>query len=108
MKIFQWTVRTVLFLLVLSFSLRNTQNVSLELVPGYAIEQPLIVLMLLTFIVGVVVAWLMLLPSWLKARKLISAQAAKELPAKSSSNEQSPASLMTSSPTAVPDTEHGI
>ena len=108
MKIFQWAVRTVLFLLVLSFSLRNTQNVSLELVPGYSIEQPLIVLMLLTFILGVVVAWLMLLPSWLKARRLVNLQAAKDSSAKSTTYDGSSSSLMTSTPTVVPDTEHGI
>ncbi|MFN7835020.1 MAG: lipopolysaccharide assembly LapA domain-containing protein [Burkholderiaceae bacterium] len=71
MKILRWVVRALLFVLVLSFSLRNIQTVQLEIVPGYTVQLPLIVLMLLVFITGVVTAWLLLLPSWWKARRAV-------------------------------------
>ncbi len=74
MKALQWAIRCILFLLVLSFSLRNTQPVSIELFPGYVVQHPLIIILLLTLISGVVVAWIMLLPTWLKARKIINTQ----------------------------------
>ena len=72
MKALQWFIRGVLFLFILSFSLRNTQAVSVELLPGYTVLQPLIVILLLTLIVGITVAWLLLLPSWLKARRIVN------------------------------------
>ena len=72
MKALQWVLRCFVFLLVLSFSLRNTQSVHIELLPGYTVQQPLIVILLISLLAGVIMAWVLMLPSWLKARKIIS------------------------------------
>ncbi|MCE2680616.1 MAG: LapA family protein [Burkholderiales bacterium] len=70
MKALWWLLRLVLFFLVLSFSLRNTQAIVLEVVPGYVMQSPLIIVLLLTFVAGVAVTWLAMLPSIIRARRL--------------------------------------
>ena len=70
MKALWWLLRLVLFFLVLSFSLRNTQAIVLEVVPGYVMQAPLIIVLLLTFVAGVAVTWLAMLPSIIRARRL--------------------------------------
>jgi uncharacterized integral membrane protein len=69
-KALWWLLRLVLFFLVLSFSLRNTQAIVLEVVPGYVMQSPLIIVLLLTFVAGVAVTWLAMLPSIIRARRL--------------------------------------
>jgi uncharacterized integral membrane protein len=69
-KALWWLLRLVLFFLVLSFSLRNTQAIVLEMVPGYVMQAPLIIVLLLTFVAGVAATWLAMLPSIIRARRL--------------------------------------
>lgn len=69
MKILSWCIRIALFLLVLVFSVRNTELVTVNWAPGLATQAPLVLALLGAFLLGAVFAWLMLLPSWWKARR---------------------------------------
>lgn len=69
MKFLTWFVRIALFLIVLSFAVRNTDSVVVRWLPGLQAELPLVIALLLAFFSGLLVAWLILLPSWLKARR---------------------------------------
>jgi uncharacterized integral membrane protein len=69
-KALGWLFRLVLFFLILSFSLRNTQPVVVEMVPGYVLQAPLIIVLLLTFVAGVALTWLLMLPSIIASRRL--------------------------------------
>lgn len=73
MKALGWLARILLFFLILSFSLRNTQAVVVEMVPGYVLQAPLIIILLLTFVAGVAVTWLLMLPLLLRYRRLTRA-----------------------------------
>ena len=70
MKALGWIARILLFFLILSFSLRNTQAVIVEMLPGYVLQAPLIIILLLTFVAGVTVTWLLMLPLLLRYRRL--------------------------------------
>lgn len=71
MKALGWLIRILLFFLILSFSLRNTQGVVVEMVPGYVLQAPLIIVLLLTFVAGVAVTWLLMLPLLVRHRRLL-------------------------------------
>ncbi|HEX4842954.1 MAG TPA: LapA family protein [Limnobacter sp.] len=72
MKIVAWVVRTALFLVVLVFSIRNTDLVTVKWLPGLEIQVQLVVALLAAFLLGAIFAWLSLLPSWLKAKRATS------------------------------------
>lgn len=69
MKFLTWFVRVALFLIVLSFAVRNTESVVVRWLPGLQVELPLVMALLSAFLLGLLAAWLILLPSWLKARR---------------------------------------
>lgn len=69
MKVLIWFLRIALFLVVLSFTVRNTDPVVVRWLPGLQAELPLVLALLFAFLLGLVLAWLVLLPSWLKARR---------------------------------------
>ncbi len=70
MRALRWLFRFLIFFLILSFSLRNTQAVVVEVLPGYALKAPLIIVLLLTFIGAVALTWLIMLPAILRLRRL--------------------------------------
>ncbi len=72
MKILNWIVRIALFLVVLTFSVRNTDSVVVRWLPGLEVQTPLILALLSAFVLGVLFAWLILVPSWLKAKRTSS------------------------------------
>lgn len=72
MKILAWVVRLALFLVVLTFSIRNTDLVTVKWLPGLEVQVQLVVALLVALLVGAVFAWLSLLPSWLKAKRAAS------------------------------------
>ncbi len=78
MNVLLWLGRGVLFLLVLSFSVRNTDLVVVRWLPGLEGQVPLVLALLCAFLVGLLLAWLILLPSWLRAQREAS-QANKAL-----------------------------
>lgn len=69
MKIIAWVVRLALFLVVLTFSIRNTDLVTVKWLPGLEVQVQLVVALLVSLLVGAVFAWVSLLPSWLKAKR---------------------------------------
>lgn len=69
MKIIAWLVRFVLFLVVLTFSIRNTDLVTVKWLPGLEVQVQLVVALLAALLMGAVFAWVSLLPSWLKAKR---------------------------------------
>ena len=69
MNILVWVGRIVLFLLVLSFSFHNTDPVVVRWFPGLEVQLPIVLALLCAFLIGLLLAWLMLLPSWLRARR---------------------------------------
>jgi len=69
LKLIAWVVRLALFLVVLIFSIRNTDLVTVKWLPGFEIDTPLVVALLCAFLAGAVFAWMSLLPSWLKAKR---------------------------------------
>ncbi|MCR2747728.1 LapA family protein [Limnobacter parvus] len=72
MKILAWVVRIALFLVVLTFSLRNTDLVTVKWLPGLEVQTQLVVALLVSLLIGAVFAWISLLPSWLKAKRIAS------------------------------------
>lgn len=69
MKALTWLIRLVLFLVVLTFSVRNTDVVAIRWLPGIEVQTPLILALLVAFLLGAAFAWLVLMPSWLRARR---------------------------------------
>jgi uncharacterized integral membrane protein len=69
LKILAWAVRIALFLVVLTFSIRNTDLVTVKWLPGLEIQVQLVVALLVALLLGAVFAWVSLLPSWLKAKR---------------------------------------
>lgn len=72
MKILAWVVRLALFLVVLTFSIRNTDLVTVKWLPGLEVQVQLVVALLAALLLGAVFAWVSLLPSWLKAKRVAS------------------------------------
>jgi uncharacterized integral membrane protein len=72
LKILAWVVRVALFLVVLTFSIRNTDLVTVKWLPGLEIQVQLVVALLIALLLGAVFAWVSLLPSWLKAKRVAS------------------------------------
>jgi len=87
-KALGWLFRILLFFLVLSFSLRNTQAVTVEVVPGYVLQAPLIIVLLLTFVAGVAVTWLLMLPLLVRHRRLLRSLDTDTPPATDKNNTQ--------------------
>lgn len=65
-------VRIALFLVVLTFSIRNIDIVTVKWLPGLEIQVQLVVALLTAFLCGAAFAWVSLLPSWLRAKRAAS------------------------------------
>ncbi|NJM31781.1 MAG: LapA family protein [Limnobacter sp.] len=78
MKFIYWFIRIILFLIVLTFSVRNTEAVVIRWLPGLEVQMPLVVALLLAFILGVLCALFIVSPSWMRAKRS-SGQAQKAL-----------------------------
>ncbi|MCQ8896583.1 LapA family protein [Limnobacter humi] len=72
MKAIAWVVRIALFLVVLTFSIRNTDVVIVKWLPGLEIQVQLVVALLTAFLCGAAFAWVSLLPSWFRAKRAAS------------------------------------
>lgn len=72
MKAIAWLVRLALFLVVLTFSIRNTDLVTVKWLPGLEVQLQLVVALLVSFLLGALFAWVCLIPSWLKAKRTAS------------------------------------
>ncbi|MDX1668040.1 MAG: lipopolysaccharide assembly protein LapA domain-containing protein [Limnobacter sp.] len=109
MKVLIWFLRVALFLVILSFTVRNTDPVVVRWLPGLQAELPLVLALLFAFLLGLVLAWLILLPSWLKARRG-SSKANKALAKvqKERSAQATPKQSETSNPALTVGPTHGI
>lgn len=91
MRVFRWVIRAVVFLLLLSFSLRNTHVVMIDLFPGFRYHQPLVVLLLVAFAFGVLATMVAFLPRWIRSGSI------KSLPLPSASSSTIPTTPNTKS-----------
>jgi uncharacterized integral membrane protein len=69
LKLIAWAVRIALFLVVLTFSIRNTDLVTVKWLPGFEVQVQLVLALLMALLVGAILAWLSLLPSWLRVKR---------------------------------------
>ncbi len=72
MKILAWVVRFVLFMLVLTFSIRNTDLITVQWRLGIEVKVQLVLALLIALLLGAVLAWVSLLPAWLRAKRIAS------------------------------------
>ncbi len=70
MRAFTWFVRLILFLLLFGLALNNLEPTVLHLLFGTQWRAPLFVLLLATFALGVLLGIAVMLPGWLRARRL--------------------------------------
>lgn len=73
MKYLVWLLRAVLFLILLSFAMKNDQPIVLSYFFGYEWHASLVLVLLLFFSAGAAVGMLAILSSLLRQRKEISA-----------------------------------
>ena len=73
MRYLIWLLRTVLFLMLLGFAVKNDQPVVLRYFFGYEWQAPLVVVLLLFFAVGIGVGILAMLGNIFRQRREISA-----------------------------------
>jgi len=72
LKLIAWALRVALFLVVITFSIRNTDLVTVKWIPGFEIQIQLVLALLIALLLGAVFAWLSLLPSWLRIKRSAS------------------------------------
>ena len=70
MRVFAWFVRLILFLLLFGLALNNLEPTVLHLLFGTQWRAPLFVLLLSAFALGALLGIAVMLPSWLRARRL--------------------------------------
>ncbi len=73
MRYLIWSLRIMLFLLLLGFALKNDQSVTLRYFLGYAWETSLVVALLCFFIVGVIIGLLGMLGMLLRQQRELAA-----------------------------------
>lgn len=69
MRILVWVVRLVVFLLLLTWAVRNVQPVTLNWLGDYVWQAPLVVMLLVSFLLGVVATLLALSAKLLRQRR---------------------------------------
>ena len=70
-----WLLNAALFFALFAFALNNQDSVSLKLFFGHSWEAPLVLILLLAMLVGVFLGVIVMLPLWLRARRLRQRQA---------------------------------
>ncbi|MDO8990933.1 MAG: LapA family protein [Sideroxyarcus sp.] len=73
MKFLIWSLRAVLFLLLLGFAVKNDQPVVLRYFFGYEWQTSLVVVLLCTFVLGVAIGLLAMAASMFSQRRQLSA-----------------------------------
>jgi len=70
MRYVHWVIRLAVFVVILMFALKNTGPVDVRFFADHvATNVPLIVVMLVMFILGALLGWLITMPSVLKHRR---------------------------------------
>lgn len=70
MKYLAWLLKAAIFLTVFAFALNNLDDVRLNLLFGAHWNAPLVLVLLATLALGVFLGIAVMLPLWLKARRL--------------------------------------
>jgi len=73
MRILLLLLKLALFLLVLTFAIRNTETITVRYFPGWEWQSPLIFVLLIAFFAGIVLGLLAVLPRLLRQRRNIGA-----------------------------------
>ena len=84
MRFFLWILKVVLFLLVLSFAVKNTDLIAVRYYLGYEWQAPLVLVLLVFFCLGVLVGIAASLTQMLRQRRTLAALR-RELSARSRS-----------------------
>jgi len=70
MRYVHWVIRLAVFVVILMFALKNTGLVDVRFFADHVVTNvPLIVVMLVMFILGALLGWLITLPSVMKYRR---------------------------------------
>lgn len=72
MRYLLWFLRGILFLLLLGFTVRNTETVTVHYYFGYEWQAPLILIILLFFTIGVAIGVLSCLGKIFRQRRVIA------------------------------------
>jgi len=70
-----WLLHAALFFALFAFALNNQEPVTLRLFFGVAWQAPLVLVLLGVLVIGVFLGVIVMLPLWLRARKLTRATA---------------------------------
>lgn len=74
MKIISRLVAVILFVAFFFFALKNTQDVTLHFFMGYERTDPLVLIILISFLIGLILGILAMMPSLFRHRKTVSRQ----------------------------------
>jgi len=72
MRYFNWVFRTVLFVVLLGFAVKNDQPVTLRYFFGYEWQSSLVIVLLTFFAVGAIVGVLAMLPNVLQQHREVA------------------------------------
>ena len=72
MRIVRWTIRALVFLLLVAFAARNVEPVTLRFYFGLVWQAPLIALLLAFFAAGVALGLMAMFGSWFAQRRELS------------------------------------
>lgn len=106
MRAFTWFVRLVLFLLLFGLALNNLEPTVLHLLFGTQWRAPLFVLLLCAFALGALLGIAVMLPAWLRARRLQRATRPAVSPVPPASPPAAPAAA--SAPGVIDGTPDGV
>ncbi len=70
MRAFHWFVRLILFMLLFGLALNNLEPTTLHLLFGTQWRAPLFMLLLSAFALGALLGIAVMLPSWMRGRRL--------------------------------------
>jgi uncharacterized integral membrane protein len=70
LKYLMWLLNAAIFFVLFAFALNNQEPITLRLFFGAQWQAPLVLVMLLTLLLGVVLGVIVMLPLWLRARKV--------------------------------------
>lgn len=75
MKYLAWLLKAAIFFLVFAFALNNQDDVRLNLLFGVHWSAPLVLVLLVALTLGVFLGIAVMLPLWLRARRMAQRQA---------------------------------
>lgn len=74
MKVFAWLLKAVIFFVLFAFALNNQGPVTLHFFFGTQWQGPVVLVVLSTFVLGLLTGVLAMVPVWLSARRRANAR----------------------------------